>query len=129
MSPEARQEAQEKDRKGKQRAKDALIPEKLAEKARQKHLSKLKQKLRRWEMAADNRDASKTLSLPFDKSAHILKTECIKLVEKAKVSNQKTKNEDGSHQANVCVVCVVCVVCDEFVFGTQVLQRIDEKKY
>ena len=47
MSPEAKRDAQERDRKGKQRASDASTPEKMAEKARQKNLSNLKQKFRR----------------------------------------------------------------------------------
>ena len=104
LTPEKLDAAREKNRKRKQRARDVLTPEKLAEKARQKHLNNLKQKLKRWEMAANNRDESKTPSLPFDKSSHILTTECIRLVEKAKVFDQRTKNKDGSHQANVCVV-------------------------
>ena len=44
-------------------------------------------------MVADNRDVSKTLSLPFDKSTYILKIECIKSVEKAKVFDQLVEFE------------------------------------
>ena len=55
-------------------------------------------------MTAYNKDASKTPSLLFDKSTHILKSECIKLVEKAKVFDQRTKNENKSHGKYLCCV-------------------------
>ena len=105
-----------KRQKRNERAKQPLTEEQKA----QRHLDRLKRNKKLWAKAAALRNVSKTPSLPFDESTHKIITECIKSVEEAKNLDQRTRNEDGSHQANVCVVC------DEFIDGTQVLHWIED---
>ena len=84
----------------KERAKQPLTEEQKA----QKQFDRLKKNQKNWAKAAALRNVSKTPSLPFDESKHKIITECIESVEKAKSLDQRTRNEDGSHQANVCCV-------------------------
>ena len=70
-------------------------------------------KEKRWADDAKIRDVSKAPCLPFDSKTHIVTTECVKSVERAQEFDGRTRNDDGSYQANVCVVC------DEIIKGVQ----------
>ena len=50
-----------------------------------------------------------------------MEPEIADLIKAAKEADQRTHNDDGSHQANVCIVC------DEFIIGVEPLCCIDEE--
>ena len=50
-----------------------------------------------------------------------MKPEIANSIKAAKEADQRTQNDDGSHQASVCIVC------DEFIMGVEPLCWIDEE--
>ena len=81
----------------------------------------LDQRTKKWKREAANRDVSIHPKQPFDRQKHVVDPDTLNPVNAAKQFDQRTINEDGSHQA------LVCVVCDEVIKGVEPFHWIDEE--
>ena len=81
----------------------------------------LDRRSKKWKKEAANRDVSIYSRLPFNPLSHVVEPATAAPIKAAKKADQRTKNEDGSHQANVCIVC------DELIMGVEALCWIDEE--
>ena len=81
----------------------------------------LDQRTKKWKREAANRDISKYPKQPFDHQKHVVNPNIFDPINAAKQFDQRTNNEDGSHQA------VVCVVCDELIKGVEPFRWINEE--
>ena len=81
----------------------------------------LDQRTKKWNREAANHDISKYPKQSFDPQKHVVDPNIFDPINAAKQFDQRTKNDDGSHQA------LVCVVCDELIKGIEAFFWIDEE--
>ena len=98
-----------------------MTPQQVAEQKQKRRKVCLDQRTKKWKREAANRDVSKYPKQPFDRRKHVVDPDILNPVNAAKQFDQRTINEDGSHQA------LVCVVCDEVIKGVEPFHWIDEE--
>ena len=98
-----------------------MTPDQVAQQKDKRCKVYLGRRTKKWKRAAATCDVSKYLKQPFDLKKHFVDPGIFDPINAAKQFDQRTKNEDGSHQA------LVCVVCDELIIGVEPFCWIDKE--
>ena len=103
------------------RKTNAETPQQVAKQKEHRHKVYLDQRTKQWKREAANCDISKYPKQSFDPEKHIVDPNIFDPINVAKQFDQRTKNDDGPHQA------LVCVVCDELIKGIEAFHWINEE--
>ena len=113
MSDETKEASRKKGRESDAKRRAGMTDEQRQAAKQKRHKLYLDQRTKKWKIAAANRNVSKYPKQPFDPQKHAVNPDIFSSINAAKQFDQRTLNEDGSHQA------LVCVVCDEIIKGVE----------
>ena len=98
-----------------------MAPQQVRKQKENRRKVYLDQRIKKWKREAANCNVSKYSKQPFDSQKHSVEPNIFNPVNAAKRFDQRTRNEDGFHEA------LICVVCDELIIGVEPFHWIDEE--